>query len=470
MSLLLTELRSQVRAHGLEGASILVAVSGGPDSLALLHALHSLQDDLRLTLHTAHLDHGLRSPESAEDAEYVERTSNRLGVPVTVDRADVRGYRGRHGLSLEDAARQIRYNFLARVASSQGADVVALAHTQDDQVETVLMNILRGSGLSGLSGMSRLSSRDIAGRRVVIFRPLLSMAKADTLAYCVDNDLEPRLDPSNLSTDFTRNRVRLELIPELERFNPAVRSALVRLAETAGIDLDFIGQEVDRVSDSALIQDDVGVSIDRSALSELHPAVQRALLRRAFEGVKEGPSDLELGHVEDMVRLMSGPSGKGIDLPGGLRFDVEYDRVRIAPSGGRFSGAKIPETGIRVPGTTRVGKWKVQTRLSPAGDSAAISVNDRRLSESFDADALGPQPRVRARVSGDRFQPLGMVGEKRLTDFMIDAHVPRRCRDSVPLVTAEDGRIAWLVGWRIADWAKVSVKTCEVLTIDFLPA
>ena len=182
---LLAETRRQTEACDLVGSSLVVAVSGGPDSLALVHALHTLRRDLRLRLHAAHLDHGLRPEASAEDADFVRKTMRTLRVPLTIQKLDVAEFSRQRRLSLEDAARRLRYEFLSGVAANEGADAVAVAHTRDDQAETVLMHILRGSGLAGLRGMQVDSTRlASAGRTLRLFRPLLSVPKSQTIAYC----------------------------------------------------------------------------------------------------------------------------------------------------------------------------------------------------------------------------------------------------------------------------------------------
>ena len=237
--------RTALERSGTAGRSLVVAVSGGPDSLALLHALVAVRDRLNLRLHGAHLDHGLRGAASASDAEFAGRTFRRLGVPCTVERADVGAFRTAHRVSLEVAAREVRYAFLARVASGQRAEAVVLGHTADDQVETVLMHLVRGSGLTGLRGMEAVSRREIAGVETTLLRPLLSMSREETVEYCRASGLRPRLDESNLSGEMTRNRIRSDLLPLLETFNPAIRDAIIRLSRTAGRDLELLESATD---------------------------------------------------------------------------------------------------------------------------------------------------------------------------------------------------------------------------------
>ncbi len=467
---LLDTVRHGIAANNLTGASMVVAFSGGPDSTTLLHSLHSLKDTLGLELHAAHLDHGLRPESSEADADFAREFAASLGVPITTERADTYTLRAECGLSTEEAARRVRYEFLSQVASRHGADCVALGHTLDDQAETILLNVIRGTGLDGLSAMQATSSREIGAGRVTLFRPLLSVGKSEILAYCAENDLDPRLDESNLSTEFTRNRIRLDLIPRLEQYNPSIRNALARLASSASMDLDFIRQEVERAARDIVAVDSDGAGIERERFSRLHPALGYHLLRHAVEIVKGDTNDLELGHVSQMFDMISGASGKSMNLPGGLRFHVDYDFAHIR----RTYALDLPTPSIdsapielRVPGSVTKGEWIVSSSfVENDAKSVERSKDDPRLSERFGADAIGETLLLRTRKAGDTFQPLGLGSEKKLKDFMIDAHIPRRWRDSVPLVEA-CGRIAWVVGWRIADWAKISPRTRRVLEIRF---
>ena len=467
---LLDSVRRSIAANDLAGASMVVAFSGGPDSTTLLHSLYSLKDTLGLELHAAHLDHGLRPESSEADADFAREFASSLGVPLTTERADTYALRVEFGLSIEEAARRLRYEFLSRVASRYGADCVALGHTLDDQAETVLLNAIRGTGLDGLSAMKETSSRIIGAGRLTLFRPLLSVSKSEILAYCAENGLDPRLDESNLSTEFTRNRIRLDLMPKLEQYNPSIRMALARLASSASMDLDFIRQEVERAARDIVAVDSHGAGIERERFSRLHPALSYHLLRHAVEIVKGDTNDLELGHVSQMFNMMSGASGKSMNLPGGLRFHVDYHFAHIHRPDALDSPVPAMDGAsmeLRVPGSATKGEWIVSSRFA-GNDAKSIKGPEGcpRLAERFDADAIGETPLLRTRKAGDIFQPLGMGSEKKLKDFMIDSHIPRRWRDSVPLVEA-CGRIAWVVGWRIADWAKISPRTRRVLEMRF---
>jgi tRNA(Ile)-lysidine synthase len=450
------------------GSRLIVAVSGGPDSLALLHALWRTGEDRGLRLHGAHLDHGLRGSSSDADAAFVARTFEEMGIPYTVESADVAALRHRDRLSMEDAARRLRHELFARVADQQGTEAVALGHTLDDQAETVLLHLIRGSGLTGLRGMTHASEIHVSGRKLRLLRPLLGVTRRETAEYCRGIGVEPRLDESNLSPGPTRNRVRLELLPLMEKMNPAVKGSLVRLSRSVALDLAFIEGEVDRALESTISAEDGIVTIDRKRLLGFHPSLQGHLIRRAVLLAKNDLTDLRQSHVREMVRLMSGPAGTALDLPDGLRFVVSYRVATLGPAE-RTSCPLPPLAGpasLSVPGETRLGGWRVTTRMvESSAPQSGQGGYDARFAETFDLGSLGGALSIRSRAPGDRFQPLGMAHAKKIQDFMVDERIPREWRDSVPLVVSPRG-IAWVVGWRVADWARVRDDTERALSID----
>ena len=492
------QVREALQECGLTwGSTLVVAVSGGPDSLAMLYALCNIKGEFGLKLHGAHLDHGLRGDASAADAEFVAETFSRLGIGLTRERADVASFQKMHRLSTEEAAREVRYAFLARVASECRADSVALGHTSDDQAETVLMHIIRGSGLIGLRGMEPCTRRTIGGREVLLVRPLLRISRKITSEYCRALNLEPRRDESNLSTDIMRNRIRIKLLPVLEEYNPAVREALIRLSRSAADEMEHLDREVDRIWSEAVRQEGGAVALNKEAVLGLAPALQTHLLRRAVATVKGDLREIDRNHIDDMARLMNRPAGRSIHLPSGIRFSVGYAEATITTPETQL--CPLPELDgehpLIIPGKSQVNGWQVTATLveqGPGGasghrtrpegppggedvypeDSADVGTSKWYGPDGMVANlghhAVGDRLWVRARRPGDRLQPLGMSGPKKLQDFMVDAKIPRQWRDRVPLVLSPKG-IAWVVGWRIADWARVDRGEQRVLDLRFLP-
>lgn len=464
----------------MRGKTLLVAVSGGGDSLALLYALRRAQAEFELRLCGAHLNHTLRGAESDADAAFVESEFRRLGMPYTLQRADVAAYRRAHSLSLEDAARRVRYAFLAEAATHHAAHAVAVAHTADDQAETLLMNIIRGSGLDGLRGMRPLDRLAIDAADLTLFRPLLGVSRAQTYAYCAALGLQPRQDASNLSLEHTRNRIRLELMPMLESFNPAARDALLRLASNAAEDADCIRAQTNAVWQDVARQSDAGdgvIALNTQALARQHPAVQSRILRRAINAVKGSADGITRRHILDMRRLTAGPAGRTLHLPDGILFAAGYDEAHIG-SAAAVTTALSPLPPIRgehplaVPGETRIPGWRISASVCANAaecadpDACGAIAAAHGFSEMLDLDCVGTALHLRARRPGDRFQPLGMAQSKKLQDFMVDERIPRRWRDGVPLLVSRYG-IACVAGRRIAHWARITDATKRRLHLNF---
>ena len=461
------------------GAAIVVACSGGPDSTALLRSLHRLQSAHGLSLHVAHLNHDFRGAEADHDAAFVQLIADRLGLPCSIDKRDPVAYQRATGVSsFEQAAREMRYSFLHSVAAATGASAVALGHTSDDQAETVLLHILRGAGMQGLRGMAEVSNWPwrSEGHSPLLFRPLLNASKAETAAYCRELGQTYREDSGNYLWRFTRNRVRLDLMPRLARdYNPRVRDALLRLSRIAGDDSDFLDRELERRWDGIATVDDAAVSLDAVELAALHPALLRRALRRAYSLAAGDSRALGENHLDAMLSLVQNRrGGRSLDLPRGVGARVESNVLRIFR---RDEGRPVPnllrEHSIRVPqkpGETlefEADGWRAYMQVGnppPFQDKTAPS--DQRFAATLRRDVLGEQVTIRTRRPGDRFQPSGMTGTKKLQDFFTDSKIPRDQRDSVPLLVCERG-IAWVVGHRAAHWA-LDDNDSAALRVEFI--
>ena len=446
-----------------KGRKMLVGVSGGADSICLLHILDQLKGILGVNLHVVHLNHMLRGVDSDSDAHYVAEFSRTLGIPAIIEKRDVETYRKEHRLSLEEAAREVRHVFFAEVAKSIGARCIALGHTQDDQVETILMHLVRGTGLGGLRGMGPITSLRLKGDRfLVVVRPLLEVAKKETEDYCHTNDLKPRSDLSNYSLDYARNRFRYELIPFLQNYNKNVGAVLLRTARAAADELSFLAGEVSLMWDRVVSEQPNGLLLDTKELQSLHPALQRHLLRRVVGEVLGDLVDIQSIHIEKMMEALSKPAGKRLSLPRGTVFYIGYDTCMV--SKGAYDTCPFPalegEYRLNVPGDTVLSDWRVKASVTQPGSKT------EGFRACLDFDEAGSDLVVRGRKAGDRFQPLGMSELKKLQDFMVDAKIPRSWRDRVPLLCSPEG-ILWVVGWRIADGVKVADSTKRVLRLEF---
>jgi tRNA(Ile)-lysidine synthase len=402
-----------VREHDLlPPGPLVVAVSGGADSTALLLLLTDLAPQLGLDLHVAHFDHRLRPRESAKDAQFVAELAQSRGATIRVGRAE-------RSPKSEDDARELRYAFLRRAARDLGASRIATGHTRDDQAETVLLHATRGTGLAGLAGMRPL--------RDDIVRPLLAIGRADTETVCRDAKIEPRTDRSNTDLRFARNRIRHKVLPELERINPQARAALARLADAAAGAADATRTAAERALDAAMTA--TGIVLDR-----LEPGARDDALAIAWN--RATGRSLAAKHRAALAALASSRDGSAaLDLPGG-RAIREYAVLRIetGPAASREPAAAVPLVAGR---PVRWGGWTFTLASHAAGTL------------SSPAPAAGALV-VRSRRPGDR-----LAGRLRIKvqDLFTDAKVPVRARATHPLVATASGAVWWVVGLKHADGA-----------------
>jgi tRNA(Ile)-lysidine synthase len=455
-----------IQGHALFSAAqrALLAVSGGPDSTALLLVLAHLaaSGGLKLDLCLAHFDHGLR-PQAEREAEraFLSGLAAKLGLPLLLGQGDVRAHARQQRLSAEEAARELRYRFLAEQAEKEAISVVATGHTADDQAETVLMHLVRGSGLTGLAGMRPSSSWPFPGHQdLFLVRPLLTVRRGETERYCQEEGLSPCLDATNLLLGPLRNRIRHQLLPLLRRYNPRIDSALLRLAAATASDLAYLEETATAFWHALAVTDKGSVGFRRSELVALSPAMRDRLLQAACQQLLADAGQIEAVHIRSMVEALAKPAGSRLSLPGGLAFSVDGESVRLTL--GREAAAMvrpIPETPLAVPGRTRVAGWRIEAQVLPAD---RVEVGADAYEAFLDYQAVGSQLAVRSRRRGDRFRPLGLGGEKKLQDYLVDAKVPKDERDGVLLVCAPWG-IAWVVGHRIDERARIGGSTRTVL-------
>ncbi|MEX0761090.1 MAG: tRNA lysidine(34) synthetase TilS [Dehalococcoidia bacterium] len=449
---------------------LLVAFSGGPDSTALLLACCELRSNSDLVIHAGHLNHRLRGAESDKDADFVVQTCEALDVPCHMDAADMAAIARERGMSLEAAAREARYDFLARTAAEIGAQAVVTGHTLDDQAETVLLHVARGSGLRGLAGMRPVMERPATALApaVRVVRPLLKIRRTETVGFCELNGVTPRVDASNEDVQFSRNRIRHQVLPALEEVNLGVVESVARLAENAASDMEIIkGAVQDALGDTAAGDEARTTTLDRRAFNQISPALSRRVLMTIFENAAGTPQELEQAHVEDMRRLALGHAGTSLDLPRGLRFEVDYHTLRIvhteAPDERCPYPAGVPSKPLEVPGTTELGGgFQLVAELVDAPPDPGARANP--MVAFLETSLADGGLHIRSRQPGDRFHPLGMTENVKLQDFFVGAHVPRTWRDRAPLVVSPRG-IAWVAGCRPAEWARLPADAKQALRL-----
>lgn len=475
------DLRARVRATILKyrllapGDRVIVGVSGGADSLALLHVLRSLSDEFDWYLHVAHLNHQLRGPESEEDAEFVTALAREWKLPATIEARDLAAFARGERLSIEELARRARYAFLADVARQQNASAIAVAHNRDDQVETVLMHFLRGAGLAGLRGMQHKiemrgvsfglpESRVATQAPLYLIRPLLDVSRAEIEQYCRENYLAPRVDRSNFDTMLFRNRLRHEVLPYLERLNPNLREVIYHSSIAIADDYDFLSPLI-RNEFMRVAQEQSGAIVfHRAAWSALHPALQRGTLRLGVQRLRSDLRDLGWVHIEQARRVaLEKNAGAEVTLPAGLTLIVGYGTFVIADSARGVPLPDIPLLHVKslpvpVQGTVELPEtnWILETEVT----TQKPEVNDRWTAVLDFAMCRGERI-LRRRRPGDRFQPAGMNGHTRsLHDFMIDEKIERTVRALLPLLVVGE-RIVWVCGWRVDERARVTPYTRE---------
>ena len=455
---LLPRVTAFVARHGLwqPGGQVLVACSGGPDSLALLSLVLALKDKQNLTVWAAHFDHGIRGDAGRADAAFVAAFAASHAIPCRVAREDVPQYAVRHGLSLEMAARERRYRFLQKTVAEMGAGaVIATGHQADDQAETVLMRILRGTGLYGLSAM-----RPRWGN---IVRPLLTVSRVEIEAYCRAQGLSPRRDATNEEMDAVRNRLRLELIPFLRaKYNPEITAALCRLADIAREDRDVWQRDVDELWQTAVRPISGGWALEGTVFARQPAALQEGILRRLAEVMGER-MHFRFAHYEALKTLLvKGGTGTRLDLPGRWRGEMVYGVLHVYQS--EVAAVSWQPRRLSVPGEVSLPELGLCVEAVPV---EALPMDLGPMVIAVDADALPLPWEIRLRQHGDWLQV--EQGTKKLKKLLIDAKIPREVRASLPIFTAH-GQVFWVGGLRQAAWGRATSKTKRIVRVSLRQA
>lgn len=456
------------RASVPHGSALVIAYSGGPDSSALLAGLSALRDEWSFNLVAAHVNHKIRPETSDRDQLAAQRIADQLEVEFTTFAVEVPRFAKQTNISIESAARRLRYEALSRIVNQRSAHGVVTGHTRNDQAETVLLHAGRGAGLKGIAGIRPRSALKVPGTNidVTVLRPILGVSKDDCAEYCEQNGIQPVTDESNASRDYTRNRIRLDVLPQLNEAIPGSSEALARLAENAADDLAIVGWTVNRTLDRARAGLMPGHYSRASVLSLPRELIARVLMQ-AHEDHAGHSQDLERAHVSSMVDHVAGRSGTAVDLPNGVVFFVDRDSFgfrSVADAGGDCPyPSPFEPLALKIPGTTRLGGGFGMTAAIIDTPAGLDPKNPWIIFASPDIAQLSP--RLRNRRSGDRFQPLGMVPQVKLQDFFVGAGVPERWRDRVPIVESDEG-IVWVAGSRLAEWAKVKPGHGRVVRIE----
>ncbi|HZG87569.1 tRNA lysidine(34) synthetase TilS [Paenibacillus sp.] len=453
------------RALFAPGERFVAAVSGGPDSVALLHLLHALAPRFDWALAAVHVNHGLRGDESDAEEAYVRELCERLGLPCFVRRVDVYAALAAHGNNKQAAARTLRLAALRSAAAEWGGSSAALGHHADDQAETVLMRMLRGTGPGGLGGIRFTNVVD--GMKLV--RPLLRINKIELASYCERHGLSPRFDSSNASRDYFRNVVRLDLLPYIMKFRSGAGESLRRIAElTADEDdlLDALARE--RVRAEAK-RGESSIRLGRDAFLAAHIALQRRMIKIILNSLYLDEDSVDFAKIERMREAIAAdaPTTLELRLDGRTVFRRSYDalewaRDEPAPAGPFEFAIDVARDGrLALGGVNGELAWRLlpadRFEPPPSGDPFAAW---------FDADALAPPWIVRSRRAGDRMEPFGLNGTKTVKDMFVDGKLPRRLREAWPVVTSREGDLLWVPGFRRAKAGAVTASTVRILAME----
>jgi tRNA(Ile)-lysidine synthase len=447
-----------------EKDKVLLCVSGGADSVAMLSAFCELSREADISLYVAHLNHRLRRKDSDKDQEYVRNLSARYGLGFITESKDVKKISKKDKLSLEEAARNTRYDFFTRSAERIGANVIATAHTKDDQAETVIMHFLRGCGLQGLKGISPKSRIG----KFLLIRPMLDVSRKEVESYLRTKKLRPRVDKSNLKLLFFRNRLRHKLIPLIEkRYSPRIKELLANLADILQKDYQYITEKQKLDFKRTLNSKRKNlVSFSLSRFTKLHISAQRMLSRLAIEHLKGNLNKVDYRHWKELEEMLQRrPVFSTVYLPGAIEVTKTKTTVRFC----REKRARVKKAQdikmLKLPGEVI---FKKNTIISKIEKTKKLPQKNgyNKSKEYFDIKRSELPLFVRTRMPGDKMIPLGMKTHKKISDILIDEKISKTRRDNVPIVLSSSGRIIWLCGIRMAEDAKISGSSKSIFSLE----
>jgi tRNA(Ile)-lysidine synthase len=462
-----------IREYSLieKGELVLCAVSGGVDSMVMMDLLSEISAEVGFAMHIAHFDHGLRGADGALDRELVEGEALSRGLSFSHGKGDVREFMRQEGLGLEEAARNLRYDFLFNLKESTGAHKVATAHHADDQVETILMRLLRGTGLKGLSGIKAMDSRGL-------IRPFLTIKKSEILEFSLSNGISYREDPTNRQLITLRNVIRNNLIPTIEvDHRERFQNNIVSLAEMAGEATEYLEELVGKLYlESILSSNAQEIKLDLKKLRGYHYFLRTELCRYAYRKLRGYEGELSRKASKIFAEFCErGQSGKKVQLPGGISVIKSFDTISLVK---RREKADAPvnaplrlEPGIYTECTVGDNRFRIDVRCEEVVDTESfletMKVEGGKYLGCFDHDKLVFPLRLRGWLKGDRMSPFGLNGSKRVSDLLLEARIPREMRNSVPILTDRE-RILWVVGVRRSSHAIVSRDTRCVIVMEVL--
>lgn len=440
------------------GDKVLVALSGGPDSVCLLNILYNLKAELNIEVGAAHLNHLLRDKDAFEDEEYVKTLCKSLDIPCFVKRVDINKYSKDKKMSSEMAGREARYNFFDDIVKDEGYTKIATAHNANDQAETILFRLMRGSGIEGLCG--------IKVRRDKIIRPILCLSRKEVEEYIEINNLKPRIDKTNFEKIYNRNKIRLDMIPYIkENFNEDIIQTLNRMSVLLQKDNEFIENSARSFYEKHCIEQSDYFIIKKEMFDNKEAVVTR-VIRYALTNFSKTHYDFEMKHIYEICNLAKNNSGKAIDLPNKIYAENIYGDIYIKE---RININNIDVKQEIVVNKNEINGKKIffdneNIEFSLLKNDSNLYLNQNNLIKYFDFDKINDSISLRKRKNGDKIIPLGMKGSKKIKDLFIDMKVPKEERDCIPLLCFDEN-ISWIVGIRVSEEYKITNKTKNILRV-----
>lgn len=453
---LLEKIKQFINANNLisKGDKIVIGVSGGPDSLCLLHILNEIKQEYEVNLVVAHVNHNLRE-EAKFEADFVEKFSNNLGLEFYLANVNIEELSKEKKKSCEEVAREYRYNFFNEIVKKTNATKIAVAHNLNDNAETILMHIIRGSGIEGVKGISVKNNN--------IIRPLLSTTRDAIEKYCIDNNLTPMIDKTNFETIYTRNKVRNKIIPMLSEINPDVLSSITRLGNILSEEDEFISDYIDKIYNDIKIEEKC-TKISKSKFIKLHKGLQRRILRKAICEFKGDLIDISYKSLENAISsILTSKNGNIIKIANGIKILVNYDILEFIE---KIEKSNEFEYELNIPGETYIKELDI---LVNAEIKNANEVEDFIKSPNkkfFDIEKTGKKLYVRNRRFGDYILLNGLNGTKKLKDFFSDLKIPTQKRDEIPILVNEKD-IIWIMGFRTSKKFLKDKNTKEVIILNY---
>ena len=439
------------------GDKILVGLSGGPDSVCMLNLLCSIRDEEKIEVAAAHINHMLRGEEADKDEEYSKRLCESLGVRFFSKRIDINKYALETGKSSELAGREARYDFFNEIINKINFNKIATAHNANDQAETILMRIMRGTGLEGLGGIP-------VEREGKYIRPILFMKREEVEQYCKENNLNPHIDATNLERIYSRNKVRLDILPYMKNnFNPNIVETINRMALLLQDDNEFIEGEVNKAYKDNCFEKENCIVISKN-LFNIHSAIVTRVIRKVLFTINKSNYDMEMKNIEDITELSNLGTNKRVDLPKNIYAENVYGDIIIRKKENiknKLSNELTLNKKDILHNEVIFDEYIINFDLVNNKD---IKQENDELIKNFDYDKIN-NVIIRYRKDGDRITPLGMKGSKKLKDIFIDMKIPKEKRDEIPLIQFNDD-ISWIVGIKMSDKFKITKETKHILKVS----